>query len=90
MDGFSTFYNSDDAKRIEEIIDWEAVKRKYWKDENDLDLKRRKEAEFLVEGDMPPATLIGFVAHSKESAEIIKKMQNFGNQKIVIQPNYYF
>lgn len=90
VDGFSTFYNSDDVKRIEEIIDWEAVKRKYWKDENDLDLKRRKEAEFLVEGDMPPATLIGFVAHSKESAEIIKKMQNFGNQKIVIQTNYYF
>jgi hypothetical protein len=29
VDGFTTFYNSDDLGRIEEIIDWDAVQRKY-------------------------------------------------------------
>lgn len=90
VDGFSTFYGSDDLKRIEEIVDWDAVKRRYWNDENDLDLKRRKEAEFLVEGDVPPAALVGFVTHNHETAEMIRKMPNFAGKDIVIRPNYYF
>ncbi len=53
IDRFSSQYNNSDINNIDTIVDWNAVKAKYWHDENDLDLKRRKEAEFLVLGDIP-------------------------------------
>lgn len=46
VDGFSTQYNSSGIKDIDSIIDWNAVNAKYWRSDTDLDLKRRKEAEF--------------------------------------------
>ncbi len=48
-----------------------AISSKYWKDENDLDLKRRKEAEFLVSGDLPVNAIEGFVVYTETTAEII-------------------
>lgn len=47
VDGFSRFYFPDDIQNIEAILDKNAIGSKYWKDESDLDLKRRKEAEFF-------------------------------------------
>lgn len=52
-DGFTQFYNPDDVQNIGSQVDFEATKAVYWNEENDLDLKRRKEAELLLEGDLP-------------------------------------
>lgn len=89
VDGFSAQYTVSDINKMNEIIDWNAVKAKYWKDENDLDRKRRKEAEFLVLGDIDKKALLGYVVFN-ESAK--KKMIDFGleENQIHINPNYYF
>lgn len=90
VDGLSSFYYPDDIEKIESIIDKKAVKSRDWKDETDLDLKRRKQAEFLLHGDLPANALIGFVVATNETAEIIKQMPGFGNKKISVKPEFYF
>ena len=61
----------------------------FWKDETDLDLKRRKEAEFLIKQDLPYKSIIGFVTFDKVSKN---KLLAFGIQenKVVVKPNFYF
>lgn len=89
VDRFSEQYTNDDIINIEDIIDWNAIKAKYWRDENDLDKKRRKEAEFLVLGDIPTDAILGYLV-SNESAR--DKMIDFGVDiaNVHIKSNYYF
>ena len=86
--GLSSQFTILDLNNINEIIDWNAVKAKYWNGENDLDRKRKKEAEFLVLGDIDIKAILGYVVFN-ESA---KKMIDFGleENQIHIKPNYYF
>jgi len=89
VDGFSTQYNKDDIDRIDEVIDWNAVNVKYWKSESDLDLKRRKEAEFLVLGDIAADALLWFIVYNQHAKD---RLIGFGlNEKQVqIEPKAYF
>lgn len=59
VDSFSTQYAQADIDNIDDLLDKDAINAKYWKDENDLDLKRRKEAEFLVLGDIVKSAILG-------------------------------
>lgn len=89
VDSFSSQYTIEDIADIEDIIDWNAVEAKYWKDENDLDRKRRKESEFLVSGDIAISAVLGYgVLNEKAKSKLI----NFGvkTNNILIKPNYYF
>lgn len=90
VDGFSTFYFSEDISNIENIIDKKAISSKYWKDENDLDLKRRKEAELLLSGDLPASAIEGFVVYNDSAAETIKQLPGAENKKITVKPQFYF
>lgn len=89
VDGFSSQYNAADIENIEKVLDKNAINAKYWTDENDLDKKRRKEAEFLVAGDIAPQAILGFVTYNQKAKD---KVVNFGAQeaKVYIDPNYYF
>ncbi|MDI9319570.1 MAG: DUF4433 domain-containing protein [Phycisphaerales bacterium] len=61
VDGFSSQFTIADIQHIDTILDKNAINAKYWRDENDLDRKRRKEAEFLVLGDIAKAAILGFI-----------------------------
>ena len=89
VDGFSTQYMPENIQEIQSILDMKAITDKYWNDENDLDKKRRKEAEFLVLGDVPVQTNIEYFVYNKQAQE---KLINFGaNPKNVqIKPEFYF
>ncbi len=89
VNNFSAQYAQIDLANIEDIIDWNAIKAKYWNDENDLDLKRRKEAEFLVLGDIPNNAILGY-AVVNENAKY--KLVNYGvaDSQIIIKPEWYF
>jgi len=52
-------------------------------------LKRRKEAEFLVLGDISPIGILGYIVCNEASKS---KMMSFGIEevKIHIKPDYYF
>lgn len=89
VDGFSTQYTNEDIQNIDSIIDKNAIKAKYWRDENDLDRKRRKEAEFLVFGDIAPDGVLGYVTYNENAK---KRIIDFGADatKVVVRPEYYF
>jgi hypothetical protein len=90
VDGFTDFFEAKDLKRIDKIIDWSAVRVKYWKKEDDLDLKRRKEAEFLVKGDIPVTAIKSFVVYDHDASDKLKAMSKFKDQTVVVRPGYYF
>lgn len=89
IESFTSQYNPSDIDHIETLLDWDAIKAKYWKDENDLDLKRRKQAEFLVLGDIPPEGILGYLTYNKNAQE---RLIDFGADtiKVAIKPEYYF
>ena len=89
VDGFSSQYTLADIQNINTILDKNAINAKYWKNEKDLDLKRKKEAEFLVLNDIPSETILGFITYNENAKN---KVINFGVEdlKIQIRPNNYF
>ncbi|MGM9476522.1 type II toxin-antitoxin system toxin DNA ADP-ribosyl transferase DarT [Pedobacter sp. GSP4] len=89
VDGFSTQYSSTDIHNIDDILDKEAINAKYWIDENDLDRKRRKEAEFLILGDISINAILGFLVYNENAKN---KIIEFGtdSEKVHIRSDFYF
>lgn len=89
VDGFSAQYAAADIQNINTILDKKAINAKYWKDETDLDMKRRKEAEFLVFGDIAIDAVLGFIV-SNENAK--NRLVAFGADAgiVLIKSDYYF
>jgi len=86
---YTKIFNSSKISEINDIVDFEATKFKYWKSDSDLDLKRRKEAEFLIKNDLPNSAILGYLCYN----ELVKsKLLKFGieEKKIIVRPNYYF
>jgi hypothetical protein len=88
VDWLSTFYNKNDIENIDNIIDKKAINSKYWTPDNDLDLKRRKEAEFLVKDDVQYSAILGFMVANEESRNQLLELGV--EKKIVVKPEYYF
>lgn len=88
-DGLTSFFLPDEIENIEEQVDFFATNAKYWKRENDLDFKRRKEAEFLIKNDFPVEGILGFIVYSQNTKN---KLIEFGidEQIIAVRPTYYF
>lgn len=89
VDNFSSQYTIADIEKIDSLIDKNAINAKYWNDENDLDLKRRKEAEFLVLGDIDLSGVLGYIVYSESAKE---RVIDFGVDptKVVVKPECYF
>lgn len=85
---FSAQYTREQVGQLHELIDWEAIKAKYWNSETDLDLKRRKEAEFLVFGDIPLNYIAGFVVYSERAKQRLTEMG--ATLPIAVRPDHYF
>ena len=89
VNGFSLQYTIKDIHNIDTIIDKKAIETKYWIDENDLDIKRRKEAEFLVLGDISKEAILGFITYNQQTKN---KIISFGGDstKVFVKSEYYF
>ena len=89
VDGFTAFFDKEDIQNIINLIDKTAIDAKYWKQENDNDLKRRKETEFLVETDIPPEAIAYWIVYNEVAK---KELLNKGIPEylIFIKPNCYF
>lgn len=89
VDGFSAQYTVADMQHIDTILDKNAIKAKYWRDENDLDRKRRKEAEFLVLSDIAQEAILGFITYNENAKNTVI---NFGADaaNVHIKSDFYF
>lgn len=89
VDGFSSQYTATNIQNIDTILDKDAINAKYWRDENDLDRKRRKEAEFLVLGDISQKGILGFITYNENAKNTII---NFGIDvaNIHVKSEFYF
>jgi hypothetical protein len=83
------FFDEKQVYNILNLIDLSAINAVYWVDDGDLDLKRRKEAEFLVDSDIPVTAILGFAVYSQKAKEELLKY-GIADHKIVIKPKYYF
>ena len=83
------FYDRTHISNINNLIDETAINAQYWTVESDLDLKRRKEAEFLIEEDIPLNAILGYAVYNEAAKQ---KLVDCGitPNKIVVKPAYYF
>lgn len=85
-----TKYNSqDNLNRISEIVNREDVYAKFWNVEDDLDLKRRKEAELLIKTELPAKYIKGFVVYNEEARQQLLGM-GIDISMIAIRESFYF
>ncbi len=88
-DNLTMFYDKSKINEITTILDWDSIDTKYWGGTENAEIKWKKQAEFLIKGDIPPNFIKYFICYN----EFIKeKLINFGisEQKIKIDSNAYF
>lgn len=85
----STEYSMEHSNNLDAILDFKAINAEYWKDDTDLDLKRRKEAEILIEEDLPTKHILGYICYNDNAKA---KLIDFGAREdvVVVRPNKYF
>ncbi len=88
-DNLTSFYDKSKIGELPNIIDWNAVKTAYWGGQENLDIKRKKQAEFLVFGDLSSEFLIGFGCYNEATRARLLEM-GVKDGKIKIIPNAYY
>jgi len=88
-DMLTSFYDKSKINELVNIIDWEAVKSSYWGGAENLNIKRKKQAEFLVSGDLSPDFILGFGCYNEKAKA---KLISLGviEDKIKIIPQAYY
>jgi hypothetical protein len=89
VDHFSSFFGKNDINNIENIVDFNAVTNPYWNKDDDLDLKRRKEAEFLIGSDISLEAIAWYVVYN-DVAGIKLRQMGISENKIRINNKFYF
>lgn len=88
-DGLTSFYDKSKIDNLSEIIDWNSVKAPYWGGQENLNIKRKKQAEFLLQGDLSSTAIIGFGCSDNLAKQ---QLVNLGidELKIKIIPDAYY
>lgn len=88
-DDFSTPYT-----HLEDLseVDHKATYAKYWRDDNDPDLKRRKQAEFLVYQELPFGYISHILTYDKASKNRVEDIivENDHRPAVQLKPDFYF
>jgi len=88
-DGFTNYFSPKNISDIENQVDFRATDAKFWKNDDDLDLKRRKEAEFLIKQDLTYENILGFVTFDDSSTNKLLEL-GINTKKVVAKPTFYF
>ena len=89
VDSYSSQFEPPDVSDIDNQVDFQAVNVRDWKSPTDLDLKRRMQAEFLLLGDLPIASVLGFVVRNEAAKNQLMGL-GVTEQQIRIRSNAYF
>jgi hypothetical protein len=88
-DNLTTFYDKTRVYDLQKIIDWHAVRESYWGGQDNLNLKRKKQAEFLVSEDILPNLILGFGCYDETAKNELIDL-GVEVEKIKVIPNAYF
>jgi hypothetical protein len=88
-DSFTSFYDNSQISSLTNILDLKAIKAEYWGGEDNLDLKRRKQAEFLVRDDIAPVYIKWFICYNDLANQMLISM-GVNAQSIKIIPTAYY
>lgn len=88
-DHLTSFYNKTRINDLPEIIEWNAVKASYWGGQDNLNIKRKKQAEFLVSEDVAPDLIFGFGCYNDDTKNELIAL-GIGEDKVKVIPNAYF
>lgn len=88
-DMLTSFYDNTKVNELNNIIDWKAVTSFYWGGNENLDIKRKKQAEFLVDGDLPPEQIIGFGCYDEKAKKNLISL-GITEDKIKVIPQAYY
>lgn len=85
----SSLYDKSELNNLVSILDRTSIKSNDWGGSENTDLKRRKEAEFLIKNDVKPEFILGFGCYNEN---VKQKLISFGidTNKIKIISNAYF
>lgn len=88
-DNFTQFFDESKIEELPEIIDWDAVRASYWSGNENLTIKRKKQAEFLVSEDIPASFIIGFGCYNQSAKDKLTRLGIENDQIKIIQTAYY-
>jgi hypothetical protein len=88
-DYFTTFYDQSQLVNLPNIVEWNAITAPYWGGTENLDLKRKKQAEFLIGSDVAPQYILYFGCYNAAAKNKLIAM-GIDNDKIKIVPNAYY
>ena len=88
-DSLTTFYDNSKLNDLPNIVDWNAVKASYWGGQDNLNIKRKKQAEFLVAEDLSPDLILGFVCYNEAVKTTLTEL-GIDNDKIKVIPGAYY
>ncbi|GAO27665.1 type II toxin-antitoxin system toxin DNA ADP-ribosyl transferase DarT [Geofilum rubicundum] len=89
FDMLTSFYDATMVNELVSIVDWDAVRSSYWGGNENLDVKRKKQAELLVARDLPPDFITGFGCYNDLAKS---RLVTFGveESKIKVIPKAYY
>lgn len=89
LSSLTNYYGKNELAILDSFVKYDDVYSAYWNSEMDIDLKRRKEAELLINDDLPVQYIRGFVVYN-ETAKT--RLVNIGvaAELIVVKPGFYF
>ncbi len=88
-DSLSSFYDNTKINELPDIIDWNSIRAPFWGGQENLNIKRKKQAEFLVSDDIPANFIKGYCC-SNEKAKIKLIGMGIEENKIKVIPNAYY
>ena len=89
LSSLTRYYKKENLHKLDSIVSYSDVYSTQWNSETDIDLKRRKEAELLVNGDLSARYIRGFVVYNEKAKGRLLNM-GVSDAKIAVRPWYYF
>ncbi len=88
-DGMTTFYDRSKIGEVHKLVDGAALKAKYWSGEENLNTKRKKQAEFLAADDVPFGHVVRLACYNEVAKQ---QLIGFGIADSMVQvlPQIYF
>ena len=89
LSSLTQYYTKESLSSLDSIVNYSDVYSTYWNSETDIDLKRRKEAELLINGDLPAQYIRGFVVYNEKAKDKLVSI-GIASEMIAVMPGYYF